>query len=137
MPIGDIHAATDWGTALEGVERIVHLAGIAHRAIDDDRATEARYRAVNVEGTTALAAAAAQAGVSRLLFLSSVKVNGETTTSRPFSERDTPAPRDVYGRSKWRAEQSLAHIAGKTGLTFTALRSPLIYGPGWAVISPA
>ena len=128
--IGDIGGATDWRDALDGVALIAHLAGIAHTAISDDAAIAARYRAVNVDGTAALAAAAAQAGVTRLLFLSSVKVNGEATTERPFTESDAPAPQDVYGRSKWQAEQALAAIAGQTGPAVTVIRSPLVYGPG-------
>jgi UDP-glucose 4-epimerase len=130
VTVGDIHGATDWHEALEGVERIVHLAGIAHHPIDDDTATAARYGAVNVDATTALATVAARAGAARLLFLSSVKVNGEATMARPFTEGDAPAPRDIYGRSKWQAEQSLARIAGATGLACTVIRSPLVYGPG-------
>ena len=130
VSVGDIHGATDWRAALEGVERIAHLAGLAHVTIADDDKTEALYRAVNVDGTAALAAAAAQGGVSRLLFLSSIKVNGEATTGRPFTAGDVAAPRDVYGRSKWQAEQSLDQIARATGMACTVIRSPLVYGPG-------
>ena len=130
VKVGDITGETDWHPALDGVERIVHLAGIAHQPISDDGATTARYQAVNVAGTAGLASAAAQAGVARFVLLSSVKVNGETTTVRAFTEQDAPAPRDIYGRSKWQAEQALAQIAGATGLSYTVLRSPLVYGPG-------
>jgi UDP-glucose 4-epimerase len=128
--IGEIGGRTHWDAALDGVERVAHLAGIAHHPIADDAATAVRYTAVNVEGTAALADAAARAGVARLLFLSSVKVNGERTSLRPFTETDVPAPEDVYGRSKWQAEQALATIARAGGLPVTIIRSPLVYGPG-------
>lgn len=126
----DIDGTTDWRAALDGVELIAHLAGIAHRPIRDDAATAARYRAVNLEGTVALARAAALTGVRRLLFLSSIKVNGERTGQAPFTEHDAPAPQDVYGRTKWQAEQALARIAQDSTLEFAVLRSPLVYGPG-------
>lgn len=125
-----IDGATDWRAALEGVELVAHLAGIAHQPIAEDAATAARYRAVNLDGTVALARAAASTGVRRLLFLSSVKVNGERTARDAFTERDAPAPEDIYGRTKWQAEQALAHIAQDSTLEFTILRSPLVYGPG-------
>lgn len=130
VEVGDITGDTDWRTALEGVERIAHLAGIAHQPIAEDAATADRYQAVNVAGTAGLATAASHAGVARLVLLSSVKVNGESTTDRAFTEQDAPAPRDVYGRSKWQAEQALAQIAQSANLSYTVLRSPLVYGRG-------
>lgn len=128
--VDDIGGETDWTAALDGVTHVVHLAAIAHMPIAEDAVTVARYRAVNVAGTSALANAAAARGIERLLFLSSVKVNGEETGTRPFTEQDPPAPQDIYGRSKWEAEQALAGIARQSGLAVTVLRSPLVYGPG-------
>lgn len=129
--VGEIHGTTDWRAALDGVDLVAHLAGIAHTTIGDDVAIVARYRAVNVEGTAALAAAAVRAGVKRLLFLSSIKVNGEMTRAdRPFTATDAPAPQDIYGRSKWQAEQALAATARASGMEFAVIRSPLVYGPG-------
>jgi UDP-glucose 4-epimerase len=130
VAVGPIDGNTDWSAALDGAERIVHLAGIAHHPISDDATTIARYTVVNVNGTAALATAAARAGAARLLFLSSIKVNGEATTDRAFTESDAPAPEDIYGRSKWQAEQALTTIGRDTGLAVTIIRSPLVYGPG-------
>lgn len=126
----EIDGTTDWRAALDGIEWIAHLAGIAHHPIAEDAATAARYRAVNLDGTAALGRAAATAGVRRLLFLSSIKVNGERTGRDPFTERDAPAPQDIYGRTKWQAEQALARVAQDSELEFTVLRSPLVYGRG-------
>jgi nucleoside-diphosphate-sugar epimerase len=83
-----------------------------------------------VQGTENLARAAARAGVSRFVFVSTAKVNGEATWGRPFSERDTPNPQDPYALSKWEAEQALAKVSAETGLAVTVLRPPLVYGPG-------
>ena len=89
----------------------------------------AEYRRVNVDGTRLLARMAAAAGVRRFVFLSSIKVNGESTR-RPFTQADMPRPGDAYGISKWEAEQALIQVARDTGMQWVILRSPLIYGPG-------
>ena len=73
---------------------------------------------------------AAASGVKRLVFMSSIKVNGERTSGHPFTETDAPLPEDAYGISKWEAEQALGRIAHQTGLEIVVLRSPLVYGPG-------
>ena len=114
--IGDIGPDTDWQAALAGVDMVVHLAARAH--VMRDRASDplAEYRRVNVAGSERLARAAAAAGVSRLIYMSSIKVNGEATIDSPFRESDAPAPLDAYGRSKWEAEQALGRIAAETGL---------------------
>jgi len=90
----------------------------------------ADYRRVNVLGTQGLARAAADAGVRRMIFLSSIKVNGEKTASKPYSEQDPPRPQDAYGVSKWEAEQMLRAIAADSHMEAVVLRPPLLYGPG-------
>lgn len=129
--VGDIHAATDWRGALDGVQAVAHLAARTHvmREADGD-AVLARYRRINVDGTAALARAAADHGVAQLLYLSSIKVNGEATHGRPFREDDAPRPEDAYGLSKWEAEQALWRIAAAGTLAVTVARAPLVYGPG-------
>jgi UDP-glucose 4-epimerase len=128
--VGDIGPNTDWRVALAGVDMVVHLAARAHVMRDSASDPLAHYRQVNVAGSERLARAAAAAGVSRLIYMSSIKVNGEATVNAPFRESDAPAPLDAYGRSKWEAEQALSRIAAETGLGVTVLRPPLIYGPG-------
>ena len=63
-----------WEERLRGNEAVVHLAGVAHT-----RASDALYEEINVRATEQLAAAAVRAGVRRLVFVSSIKVNGEAT----------------------------------------------------------
>ena len=130
LRIGDIGPDTDWQAALAGVDMVVHLAARAHVMRDHASDPLGEYRRVNVAGSERLARAAAAAGVSRLVYMSSIKVNGEATIDSPFRESDVPAPLDAYGRSKWEAEQALSRIAAETGLAVTVLRPPLIYGPG-------
>lgn len=86
---------------------------------------------MNVVGTEHLARSAAAKGVKRLIFVSSIKVNGEITyDDQQFSETNEPLPQDPYGMSKFEAEQALRIIAKETGLEVVAVRPPLIYGAG-------
>ena len=115
------------GWPLDRVDVVVHLAGIAHQIHSQN--AESMYHALNCEATERLALAAAQAGVRRFLFMSSIKVNGERTPiDRPFRAEDAPQPQDRYARSKWEAERALAKLAGK--LEVVIVRPPLVYGPG-------
>ena len=129
VAVGELAPGTDWRRALEGAQCVVHLAARTHVLSETARDPLSEYRRVNLEGTLRLAEQAAQMGVRRLVFMSSVKVNGEST-QRPFTERDAPRPEDAYGVSKWEAEQALGRLAGTTGLEVVILRPPLVYGPG-------
>jgi len=128
--IGDIGPTTDWSGALTGIDTVVHLAARVHVMRDEAADPLEAFRAVNVEGTRQLAMQAASAGVRRLVFLSSVKVNGEATAGHAFTEQDAPHPEDPYGISKREAEDTLREIATRTGLEVVILRPPLVYGPG-------
>ena len=136
VQIGDIDNKTDWEEALNNVDVVIHLASRVH--ITRDRANDplAEFRRVNVAGTEHLARMAAKHGVRRLIFLSSVKVNGEYTSKESsgkverFSERNIPNPQDDYGLSKWEAEQVLHSVSKDTGLEIVILRPALVYGPG-------
>ena len=114
-------AAMSWRGAT-----VYHLAARAHRSGDSDAACERD----NVDKTAALAEAAASGGARRLVFLSTIKVNGDETPERAFRPEDPPAPRDAYARSKAKAEQRLSEIANRAGLATTVVRSPLVIGAG-------
>lgn len=105
--VGDIGPQTDWRRSLEGCDSVVHLANLAHA----HRVSETRLHAVNVEGSRQLAAQAAQVGVRRLVYLSSVKA---------------AEPDDAYGEAKRTAERGLRGISS---LETVVLRPPLVYGP--------
>jgi nucleoside-diphosphate-sugar epimerase len=128
--VGDLEALPSLGQALQGIETVVHLAGRAHVMRESADDPEQAYLRANAEAGAHLAAQAVAAGVRRVVFLSSVKVNGERTRARPFVETDPPAPEDAYGRSKLAGERALWRIAEDTGLEVVIIRPPLIYGPG-------
>ncbi len=129
--VGDMDGTTDWSLALQQCTVVVHLAARVHVMNDTAPDPLAAYRRTNVDGTMALARQAAAAGVRRFIFISSVKVNGESSPQgQPFLADDVPAPQDPYGRSKMEAEQGLRQLAAHTGLQVVIIRPPLVYGPG-------
>lgn len=126
----DLAGATDWSACLKGIDCVVHLAARVHVMHDGAADPLTEFRKVNVEGTLALARQAA-AGVRRFIYLSSIKVNGESTEAgKPFVEYDLPVPRDPYGISKLEAEQGLISLGRETGMAVVIIRPPLVYGPG-------
>ncbi|PYF99743.1 nucleoside-diphosphate-sugar epimerase [Thioalkalivibrio sp. ALE21] len=121
----------DWSSALQGVEALVHAAARVHVMDEPEADPLEAFRRVNVAGTLRLARQAVEAGVRRFVFVSSVKVNGEeTSTGQPFREADAPAPEDPYGVSKREAEDGLRALSAETGLEVVIIRPPLVYGPG-------
>lgn len=131
IAVGNIAPDTRWTEALRDVDSVIHTAARAHIMKDEVPDPLSEYRKVNVEGTLNLARQAAQAGVKRFIFISSIKVNGEQTPlGEPFTPDDTPAPEDPYGISKYEAEQGLHQLAQETEMEVVIIRPPLVYGPG-------
>ncbi|MDR1311742.1 MAG: SDR family oxidoreductase [Burkholderiaceae bacterium] len=128
--VGDLVTWRDTDGMLAGLDAIVHCAARAHVMRDTADDPLAEFRKVNVEGTLNLAQQAADAGVKRFIFLSSIKVNGETTHDTPFTSFQPPQPKDAYGVSKLEAEEGLRRLAHKTGMELVIVRPPLAYGPG-------
>lgn len=114
---------------LSKVEVIIHCAGRAHVMNETAVSPLEAYRQINVQGTLNLAKDAAQSGVKRFIYLSSIKVNGEKTTIQPFKPSDVVNPDDPYGLSKYEAEQALLDMSKETGLEVVIIRPVLIYGP--------
>jgi len=128
--VGDLATDTDYTGAVKNMDVVIHVAARVHLMDDDATDPLAEFRKVNVEGTLNLARQASQAGVKRFVFISSIKVNGETTTGKPpFSPSDTYQTTDPYGLSKLEAEQGLFKLAQETNMEVVVIRPPLIYGP--------
>jgi UDP-4-keto-D-QuiNAc 4-reductase len=129
--VSDMSIGTNWREVLSGIDAVVHCAARVHVMKEASVDPLATFREVNVEGAACLAEQAVEKGVKRFVYISSIKVNGEATTSgHPFKVDDTPAPEDPYGISKWEAEQLLREVSEKTGLEVVIIRPPLVYGPG-------
>lgn len=127
---GDMNKDVDWSVALDGCDTVIHLAARVH--VMDDRVPDslAAFRTTNVVATENLVRQAVAWGVRRFVFVSSIKVNGESTNGVPFRASDVPAPQDAYGQSKLEAEHILHEISARTGLEIVVVRPPLVYGPG-------
>ena len=126
--VGDIDGDTDWSDIVRGADAVVHLAARVHEMGESSADARDAYRRTNVAGTINLARQAEAAGVRRFVFLSSIKVNGETTSpGRPFRPDDPPNPSDSYALSKWEAEEGLRALAR---MEIVVIRPPLVYGPG-------
>jgi nucleoside-diphosphate-sugar epimerase len=126
-----LQSDTDWSDALDQVSVVIHCASRVH--VMNDRETDPLgvYRSVNVEGTLNLARQAVNKGVRRFIFLSSIKVNGESTRlNQPYTADTSPAPVDPYGISKLEAEQGLREIAAHSAMEVVIIRPTLVYGPG-------
>ena len=131
VSVGDIGPGTEWGPAIVGVAAIVHAAARVHVMNDSASNPLHQYREVNVDGSLNLARQAASAKVKRFVFISSIKVNGESTLpGQPFTTDDSPDPEDAYGISKWEAETGLLQLANETAMEVVIIRPPLVYGPG-------
>lgn len=127
----DIDHCSNYSSALNGIDVVVHLAARVHIMNDNSTCPLDDFREVNTTGTINLARQAADAGVKRFVFVSSIKVNGESTLiDKPFTENDVRDPEDFYGQSKSEAEEQLLALGKETGLEIVIIRPTLVYGPG-------
>ncbi|MBU0540862.1 MAG: SDR family oxidoreductase [Gammaproteobacteria bacterium] len=118
---------TEWRESLQGCTSVVHLAARVHVMNENAVDPLFEFRQANTEGTLQLARQAVQCGVKRMVFISSIKVNGE---AGEFTASSIPNPIDPYGISKYEAEQQLLELSRQSGLEVVILRPPLVYGPG-------
>lgn len=129
--VNNIDGYTDYSDVLGGINTVVHAAARTHIMEDEGDESLAEYQKVNVAGSENLARQAAVAGVKRFIFISSIKVSGERTSSFiSFNEDMKPAPEDAYGQSKHEAEQVLKQVAAEADMELVIIRPPLVYGPG-------
>jgi len=134
VKIGNIDLNTDWENSLLSYDCIIHCASVVNDLRKNDKDI---FNSVNFDGTKNLAEQAVKAGVKRLIFLSTIKVNGESTSKifdkinlreNKFFYSDIPKPQNIYSISKLKAEKVLWEISSKTGLEIVILRLPLVYG---------
>lgn len=126
---GNINGNANFSSFLNELDTVIHCA--AHVMNDNSSILLEEFREVNTYGTLNLAKQAADAGVKRFIFISSIKVNGELTdVGIPFNAHDVCIPTDFYGLSKYEAEVGLRKIANETGMEVVIIRPPLVYGHG-------
>jgi UDP-N-acetyl-alpha-D-quinovosamine dehydrogenase len=129
--VGEIDGRTSWSGAFRDVSVVVHAAARVHVMNRKIRNSLVEYRKINVDGTLNLIRQAAASGVRRFIYISSVKVIGESTRlGKPYEVGDEVSPKDPYGVSKFEAELGLRRVASKLGIEIVIIRPPLVYGPG-------
>jgi len=135
VPLGDLSSGfpdPELCRSLADVDVIVHTAARVHTNEPFSHAFSAyeEYRATNVDATFSLALNAADAGVRRFIYISSIGVHGQSTfPGQPLVETSPTNPYNSYTRSKLEAEKKLFAVSKHTGLEVVVIRPPLIYGP--------
>jgi UDP-glucose 4-epimerase len=128
---GKFNDKSDFSAALANISVVIHCAARAHIMNDDVQDPLAEFRSVNTRGTLNLAKQASLIGVNRFIYISSIKVNGESTTqTKPFRFDSERSPLDAYGVSKSEAETQLLSLGKETGMEIVIIRPPLVYGEG-------
>lgn len=125
-----LSTSTSWEAACQGVDVIIHLAGRAHILRENSKDPMSAFQEFNRDATVALAEAAVKCRVKRVVYVSSIGVNGNSTSGRRMCETDIPHPHDPYTQSKYQAEQALHSLSKQSHLEVVIVRPPLVYGPG-------
>lgn len=127
----DIHNKNKWRNLLKNTDCIIHCGARAHIINEIEDHPLEIFRKSNTQTTKVLAEEAAKLGVKRMIFLSTIGVNGTfTNIPEKFTFKDPPLPKEIYAISKWEAEQKLFEISKQTGLELVIIRAPLVYGHG-------
>lgn len=124
--VEDAGAEPDWDTLIADTDAVLHLVPPPHT----ESAQHASAKQGATAGVPALARSAAAAGMRRLVFVSSVKVNGEITTDGPFDATSVPKPDSTYGAAKLETELALRALSAELGLPITIVRPAAVYGDG-------
>ncbi|MGL1010204.1 UDP-glucose 4-epimerase family protein [Vibrio vulnificus] len=127
----EINSRDDYAQALAGCNAVIHCAARVHIMDDKVENPLELYREANTAGTINLAKQAIAEGVKKFIFISSIKVNGESSQlGIPFTSSDAHASQDDYGLSKSEAESQLLDLAKDSGMDVVIIRPTLVYGPG-------
>jgi nucleoside-diphosphate-sugar epimerase len=125
--VGPLNAETDFSASLQGVTTLVHCAAMTW--IDPANPDQSAFTTINVDATRKLGEQAVAAGVKRIVFISSLTVNGKHNAGRPFRADDVPNPQSFYSRTKWEAEQALRRLEAAHGMEIVVIRPPRIIWP--------
>ncbi|WOE67795.1 SDR family oxidoreductase [Aeromonas allosaccharophila] len=127
----EINSTDDYSQALVGCDAVIHCAARVHIMDDKVENPLSLYREANTAGALNLARQAMYNGIKRFIFISSIKVNGESSQKgQPFTAKDDRLPQDSYGLSKSEAEVQLLDLAKGSEMEVVIIRPTLVYGPG-------
>ena len=125
--VGDISGDIDWAKLLCGVDCVVHLAARAHLLSDDASDPQLEFDRINFHATMRLVKQAADAGVQRFVYVSSIGVHGATSGDTPFTETSALVPHSFYAISKLKAEKAIQDILRGSTMEWVIVRPPLVY----------
>jgi nucleoside-diphosphate-sugar epimerase len=110
---------------------VFHVAGIAHADVGKvSEETKAIYYKVNRDLTIETAEKSKAEGVKQFIFMSSIIVYGDSSSSRRVINRNTvPTPSNFYGNSKLQAEEGIKFLE-VDNFKIVVVRPPMIYGKG-------
>jgi len=138
VPVNYQDGANDWKNSLQGMDTVIHLAGLAHFHWKTKKNPFSQFSGgidvikqleqANVVNTRTLAKIAKSTGLRRLIFISSI---GAVTSSSKamITEGTIPNPDTEYGRSKLMAELVLREELQGSKTELVIIRPPLVYGP--------
>ena len=130
LPIS-LDPSSDYTQILSDIDILVHVAARAHVMDEMSDNPLQEYRNINTLATLNLAKQAANNGIKRFIFISSIKVLGEQTKlGRPFTSEDPFNPQDPYSISKAEAEIGLKNLVKESNMEVVIIRPPLVYGKG-------
>jgi len=115
---GDLVSGAGVDEALDGVDLVIHLAGVTKALAVDD------YYAGNVRATEKLARALAARGI-RMVHVSSLAAVGPSLDGTPVREDDEARPVTHYGKSKLEGERMVRRLVPDAVI----VRPPVVYGP--------
>lgn len=109
------------------VDVVIHLVAIVHQS---KKIPETEYTKINKDLCLKVANFAKTSGVKQFLFLSTVKVYGNSDVCmKPLDESSPCTADDFYGKSKYEAEVSLRKLEDNN-FTVSIIRTPIVYGKG-------
>lgn len=125
--IDDFNEKINWDKHLSNINCVIHLAGQAHTK---NSKKDKKFLQANYIATKKLAKECIKNEIDKFIFLSSIKVNGEFTLSnKPFTVEDTPSPKNIYSKYKYKIEIMLNELFKEKKISLGIIRSPIIYGP--------
>lgn len=134
LVVGDVRDDPEiLARGMAGCTHVVHAAGVVYESD-----SWPRVRGVNVEGTRSVLEAAAQAGVPRVVHLSSVAVYGRVwgeVDEQTSTDSAIPAA-DLYARSKRESEEAARAVERREGIRLTILRPAAVYGERDRLLGP-
>lgn len=126
----DFNLDSNYSKLFKNIDYVIHLAGLAHLPNKNNNSNLSKFTLLNTKVTSKLAYHASKSNVKKFIYISSIKVLGESTEENAsFNNLSPYRPKDNYAISKVDAEKSLIKISKDSKMKYVIIRPPLVYGP--------